>query len=262
MKEKDIVEELFCTNFELKNLSDLLVYGKAERWIYGFMFKKYEQEHLDRYKYILKYTKDKNVLDIASGCGYGTYLIATEGKANQVIGADLNEDAIRYGNHRYPHENIKRFVADGATFKYDSLFDTIISFETIEHVPNYLDFVNNLYANLKDNGTLIISTPITKTTNTKPNNPFHVIEWNFYDFHKLFKDKFEIMDIILQEIRIPPFKKRNEYTIKNRILNRISPEKTQKPTIGQPIEKFTNQYDMNLVDEGYQTLILKKKNNV
>jgi len=257
MKENNIIEELFCTNFELRNLSDLLVYGKAERWVYGFMLKKYEDEHLNRYKYALQYVKNKKVLDVASGCGYGTYLLATEGEADSVVGVDLSEDAIRYGEHRYGHTNITRVVEDGTKYKDETPFDVIISFETIEHVPNYLDFINNLYENLADDGMLLISTPITKVTNTAPNNPYHVIEWNFYDFHKLFESKFEIVEVILQEIKIVGERKRKEYNLKNRILNRISKENILQ-IHGKPIEKFTNQYDLNQCNEGYQTLVLKK----
>lgn len=261
MRENNIEEELFCTNFELRNLSDLLVYGKAERWVYGFMLKKYEDEHIDRYKYALNYTKGKKVLDIACGCGYGTYLLATQGEAHSIIGVDLSDDAVRYGNYRYPHHNLKRLVEDGVKYKNEYPFDVIVSFETIEHVPNYIDFIDNLYNNLSIEGVLLISTPITKITNTKPNNPFHVIEWNFYDFHKLFVDKFEIVEIMLQQIKISGERKRKEYTLKNRILNRISPEKVLNIN-GKDFEQFTNQYDMNLCNEGYQLLVLKKKSSI
>jgi 2-polyprenyl-3-methyl-5-hydroxy-6-metoxy-1,4-benzoquinol methylase len=109
-------------------------------------------------------------LDIACGCGYGTFLMAEKG-AESVIGVDLSEDAIRYGNHRYARQNLKRFVADATTFKHDYLFDVIVSFETIEHIPDYSGFIENLYHNLSDNGTLLISTPITKTTTTSPKIP-------------------------------------------------------------------------------------------
>lgn len=261
MKENKLEEELFCTNFELRNLSDLLVYGKAERWIYGFMLKKYEDEHLNRYKYALDFTKSKNVLDIACGCGYGSYLLATEGEANFVCGVDLSKDAIRYGNHRYFHPKVERTADDAVLYKNEKCFDVIVSFETIEHIPNYIEFIDNLYENLSEDGTVLISTPITKKTTTKPNNPFHVIEWNFFDFQKLFETKFDIIEIILQETRIEGKGNRSEYTIKNRILNRISPEK-KSIIIGKDIEKFNNQYDMNFCIEGYQVLVLKKKRHL
>ena len=253
----DIEEELFCTNFELKNLSDLLVYGKAERWVYKFMHKIYEDEHLNRYHYAIKYSADKNVLDLACGSGYGSYMLATEGKGKSVIGVDLDKDAIRYGSYRYPNENLQRFVGDATEFTHSHQFDLIVSFETIEHIPEYTKFISNLHENLTNDGLLLISTPITKITNTKPNNPFHVIEWNFFDFHQLFQNKFEIVEIILQDVAIPKENSRQDYTIKNRILNRISPPK-KEIIQGKSIEKYENQYDMNLCNSGYQLLVLKK----
>lgn len=253
----NIEEELFCTNFELRNLTDLVLYGKAERWVFKFMHNKYEKEHLNRYNYALPYSKDNRVLDIACGCGYGSYLLATEGEAKIVIGVDLDEEAIRYGNYRYSQNNLQRFQSDAVTFKHEDKFDLIISFETIEHIPNYLEFIENLYENLEDDGVLLISTPITQKTNTNPNNPFHVIEWNFFDFHKLFIDKFIIVDIILQDIIIQNENKRQKYTLKNRILNRISTIKSNDIE-GKDIEPYKKQYNMNLCNSGYQLLVLKK----
>jgi uncharacterized protein (UPF0248 family) len=54
--------------------------------------------------------------------------------------------------------------------------------------------------------------------------------------------------------------KGKEYNIKNRILNRISKENL-KTIKGKSIEKFTGQYNMNHCKEGYQILVLKKKQN-
>ena len=53
---------------------------------------------------------------------------------------------------------------------YRTFFDTVISVETIEHMPQEgaKVFLNGLYACLKDNGCLMITTPIVKQTNRKP----------------------------------------------------------------------------------------------
>lgn len=259
-KTEKLNEEIYCLNYELKSLSELYCYSHAERWVYKFMHKKVEREHLDRYKHIIKYTKNKQVLDIACGAGYGTYLIAKDGEAKSVIGVDIDKDAIRYGNHRYPSENIKRFDADATLFSYDSKFDIIVSFETIEHVQEYNKLLENYYKNLNDDGILFISTPITKATTINPGNPYHVIEWNFYDFHKLVNKHFIIKEIILQNIVI----KKGELNIFQKVINKIFKIFTKKIIFnnkiqGKEFEVFSSQYDMNFCHGGYQMLVLEKK---
>lgn len=255
-----IEEELFCLNFELKAISDLIVYGKAERWVNGFMSPSVESEHLDRYNFITKYVKNKTVLDIACGCGYGSYLISKYGMANEVCGVDIDEDSIRYGNHRYSCDRIKRFVSNALNFSHNKKFDVIVSFETIEHIKEFEDLILKFYDLLEQNGLLFISTPITYKSTTTPANKFHEIEWNFFDFHNLFSKKFKIEEIYLQNV----FFKKNKATFTHRIINKISrifikQDFYKDVKHGKHFEKYNNQYDMSNCVSGYQLLVLSKK---
>ena len=112
METNSLLEDIFCLKYEMKALSDITLRRESERWIPGFLYKVTEEEHLDRYNYIINLTADKNILDIACGSGFGSYIIATEGNAKQVIGVDLDNDAIRYANHKFQHNKIKRFAED------------------------------------------------------------------------------------------------------------------------------------------------------
>lgn len=261
-------EELFCLNYELKNLSDLLFFDKAERWIKGMMYASTEKEHLDRYKFAQNYTLGKRVLDMACGSGYGSFLIATEGKADMVIGVDLDRDAIRYGNHRYASSNVERYVADATQFRAEEKFEVILSFETIEHVPDYELLLKNYARNLKEDGFLLISTPINKVTTSDLKNPYHVIEWSFFDFHKLIEKYFSIEEIYLQNIisekKIIPkkvdvltkikFKFRPD--LKENFFKKIA---KQAITNGSEFEKYTNQYEDSKIYDGYQLLVVKNR---
>lgn len=258
MDNENNQNQIFCLNYELKTLSDLLIRKKAERWVYGFMDSLTESEHLDRYKFLLDQVSGKNVLDLACGSGYGSYLLAKDGMAKQVIGIDIDKDAIEYGKIKYPAENIKRLVENGINYKGAEQFDIIVSFETIEHIPDYLSFIDNLYNNLIDGGYLYISTPITLETNKSPKNPYHHIEWSFYDFHKLFIKRFEIEKIFLQNVSIII----NEWKVPSffkKIKNRIIEDKKIYSLKGGNFELYNNQYDMNNCEMGYQMLVLKKK---
>ncbi|MCX6171910.1 MAG: class I SAM-dependent methyltransferase [Flavobacterium sp.] len=261
----NIEKELFCLKYELQAFSDAVLFSKAERWVKGFLYKSTEDHHIDRYLIATKYVENKLVLDIACGSGYGTYIIASKGKANKVIGVDLNEDAIQYGNYKYKNDSVERLVGDATNFKYKNKFDVVVSFETIEHIKNYNLFIENLYNNLNYGGLLIISTPINKITTTKLINPYHEIEWSFFDFHDLFLDKFKIKDIYIQKIELEDYDFFN-LTFKQRLINFIYKKikgklkyvKKPKRIFGKEIELFENQYNMSKCISGYQILILEK----
>lgn len=258
MSESKIEKDLFCLNYELTALSDVLIRKKAERWVHGFIDNVTESEHLDRYEFLLNRVEGKEILDIACGSGYGTFLLAERGKAKGVIGVDIDQNAIKYGDYKYPSQKITRITADATEFSYKNKFDVVVSFETIEHVPDFKKLINNLFDNLKKGGLLYISTPITLKTNRTPNNPYHVIEWNFTDFQNLFTELFEIKEVYIQNA----FIKLKEWKVPSlfqKIKNRIVKDSSVYNIEGKKFEIFTGQYDMNYCSHGYQMLVLEKK---
>jgi 2-polyprenyl-3-methyl-5-hydroxy-6-metoxy-1,4-benzoquinol methylase len=250
MLNEEIQEELFCLKFENKALADIYFRDEAERWVYSYMYDITEKEHLERYNYVKDIAENKKVLDIACGSGYGSYLIAKEGKAKEVIAVDLNSDSIRYGNHRFGLPNIKRFVADAQEFIQNETFDMIVSFETIEHLPKYEQFLQNMSKTLTKDGRFFVSTPIVKSTTTTCKNPYHVIEWSFADFHLLIEKYFKIESIYLQNI---------EFKRKKTFFGKLFQNKKNKYNRIE-FEKYSNQFEIDKIKHGYQMLVCSKKN--
>lgn len=213
----NIEEEVFCLNFELSTLSKLILKTEAERWVFNFMNSYIEEEHLMRYKHVINKIENKIVLDIACGSGYGSYYLAVEGNPQNIIGVDLDQKAIRYGNYRYNHNKINRIIADATQFKYENKFEIIVCFETIEHIENYKSLLNNLNLLLSENGTLYISTPIVAKTTNNCFNPHHIIEWNMKDFNSLITEYFKVENIYIQNVR---YYKKPESLIK-RLINKL-----------------------------------------
>jgi 2-polyprenyl-3-methyl-5-hydroxy-6-metoxy-1,4-benzoquinol methylase len=122
-----------------------------------------QKSHLARYEMACNYIQKNNrVLDLASGVGYGSFLIAKWTDCHFVTAIDLSQEAIDYGRKYYKHEKIVYKVADFNLLDLSSgRFDVIISFETLEHVDasKLLALFSRL---LVTNGTLIISTPNEK----------------------------------------------------------------------------------------------------
>lgn len=147
-------------------------------------------EHLARYHFSMLYAKGR-VLDFACGSGYGTQLVAKLNKQNlnEIIGVDLNEDAITYARARYHHPLASYQVADVTdTTLPEQLgtFDTILSFETLEHIHDEAAFMSNLYRLLKPGGTLVMSTPYGEGRGIPCGQPFHVHQLTREEFRDLF----------------------------------------------------------------------------
>lgn len=96
--------------------------------------------HLIPYIWASKVIQDlsvRNVLDIACGAGYGSYLIAKACPEVHVVGADYDQQAIRQAQSTYLLPNLKYKCGDGERWEEtigNNVFNCIISFDTIEHV--------------------------------------------------------------------------------------------------------------------------------
>ena len=142
--------------------------------------------HFDRYfqcvKLLGKVGKNETWLDCACGSGYGTNLLT--GFAGNVVGYDIDHGAIKFASENYKNDYCK-FTTDISMYR--DKFDVILSVETIEHMPeeDAPEFLKLLNSTMKENATLIITTPIVKSTNYNPTNEFHYIEYSNNHFVEL-----------------------------------------------------------------------------
>jgi ubiquinone/menaquinone biosynthesis C-methylase UbiE len=158
-------------------------------------------EHLHRYAIALEYVKDKVVLDIASGEGYGTNLLAQ--KATFVYGVDISPDAIAYSKNKYKKPNMKFVEGSAAQIPLeDSSVDVVVSFETIEHHDKHNEMMREFKRVLRPEGVVVISSPDKKyyTDITGFNNPFHVKELYSDQFLDLLKSYFSHVNMMKQGI--------------------------------------------------------------
>lgn len=121
----------------------------------------YQKSHFRRYEFACDLTKPNETCgDFACGTGYGSIMIST--KAKQVIGADINGEVITDIRKRYKSVNNVEFIqANLLDLKYESKFERIISFETIEHFTDehIARLLQIFFLALKPGGQLIFSTP-------------------------------------------------------------------------------------------------------
>jgi len=152
-------------------------------------------EHIVRYSSVLDCVKGKKVLDIASGSGYGTALLASS--ASHVVGVDVDKDAVQYAKSNYQLKNVDFILGSGVKIPLkDDTFDVVVSFETIEHIEDYRTFLSEVKRVLKPDGLFILSTP--NDAEFPESNHFHVHEFEQAELEKVVKKYFKNFKTHLQ----------------------------------------------------------------
>lgn len=191
-------------------LSDQLIlqrfYMKRKKYT-GERLETHEQgegmiEHLHRYAIAMEKCKGKVVLDIASGEGYGSNLLATV--ASKVTGVDIDNETVRAANEKYAvKRNNLEFVQGSADNIPCSagIFDAVVSFETIEHHDKHQEMMTEIKRVLKPGGLLVISSPDKLFYSDKPGtkNPFHVKELYKDEFRSLLTSHFKNVGLYRQK---------------------------------------------------------------
>lgn len=150
-------------------------------------------EHLARYLLATQLATGRRVLDVACGEGYGTAMLAEQG-ATSAVGVDVDEPTVRHAAARYPCE-FRR--ADIAALPFsDDAFDLVVSFETIEHVPDPEAALAELARVLAPAGLLMISTP--NTHEYLVDNEFHTREFSHEEFKALLEQRFASVRLLYQ----------------------------------------------------------------
>ncbi|MGC4041467.1 MAG: class I SAM-dependent methyltransferase [Flavobacterium sp.] len=158
-------------------------------------------EHLHRYALAQKLTAGKTVLDIASGEGYGSFLLSKNAK--QVYGVDIDENAVKHAQNKYAAaSNVEYRV--GSTDKIpleDHSVDIVVTFETIEHHDKHELMMQEIKRVLKPDGLLLISSPEKSLYKERErHNPYHIKELVLKDFEDLLKKYFTHTHLLYQKI--------------------------------------------------------------
>ena len=134
-----------------------------------------EIEHLHRYCFARDFCVDKDVLDVAGGEGYGSMMLASV--ARSVIGVERDIAAVAHAKRTYMADNLAFEAGDALQLPLaDESRDVIVSFETLEHLPDQQRFLQEVRRVLRPGGLFIISTPdrLVHSGIGMPVNPYHV----------------------------------------------------------------------------------------
>ena len=142
-------------------------------------------DHWERYQFAKNNIKDKAIVgDIACTCGYGSKILSE--KASKVIGVDINPYVVNFANKVYGNDKITFLCQDAQNLDLHENFENIVSFETIEHIPNPELFLSKVYELLNNGGKLICSVPNEITHPHKSSsNHFHFRHFTEKEFINL-----------------------------------------------------------------------------
>jgi glycosyltransferase involved in cell wall biosynthesis/SAM-dependent methyltransferase len=159
-------------------------------------------EHLHRYAYATQFVRNKRVLDLACGEGYGSYLLART--AESVVGIDIDENSVKHAGNKYIKHNLEFKVGSitEVPISGEDLFAVVVCFEALEHIEDHQKLLSEVKRLLTPDGVFIVSTPnkIVYTDEPQYNNPFHVHELYFDEFKELFEKHFKNVRFFGQRI--------------------------------------------------------------
>ena len=115
-------------------------------------------EHYHRYCLARDLVAGRDVLDIASGEGYGAAILADV--ARSVVGVEIDEATVTHAIAAYNAPNLRYVQGDALAIPLpDASVDVVVSFETLEHLRDQNRFLLETRRVLRPNGLFIVSTP-------------------------------------------------------------------------------------------------------
>ena len=157
--------------------------------------------HVVTYNFASRHVQGRKVLDYGCGSGYGTYRMS--GESESIIGIDIAEDAVAYAKSHYQADNLQFRQVEPAEssplpFK-DASFDTVLSFQVIEHVHDVSQYLAEIARVLRSGGVFICATPDRSTRllpGQKPWNMWHVVEYDVGGLEKVLSGHFPTIEML------------------------------------------------------------------
>ena len=218
---------------------------------------------LSAYVFSEKYISG-DVLELGCGEGRGIDIVLKRSKSFTAI--DKISEVTERLSRKYPNEKFISSSFPPLKNIENESFDTLISFQVIEHIKNDKLFIKEIHRILKPGGKALISTPNISMTLTR--NPWHVREYTsqqlfdlvsknfkkiimkgiygndkikkYYDDNKKSVMKFKRLDVFNLEKYLPNFL----YKIPYEFLNRMNRNKLQANDNSLVSSITTNDYSL------------------
>ena len=149
-------------------------------------------EHWHRYALAVELARDKVVVDAACGEGYGSAFLSQY--AQSVVGIDVSAAAVEHATERYrgiANLGFRNCSVTSLPIEAASV-DLIVSFETIEHLAEQDEMLQEFRRVLKPDGLLLISSPNRPVYSDEKDyrNEYHVRELDRNELAEILARKF------------------------------------------------------------------------
>lgn len=145
-----------------------------------------------------------NVMDIGSGTGFGTHLLARN--ASKVVGCEIDKTALKFADKAFSNGNISFHSLDVTQPISPAAYDYVTMIDVIEHIRNDLKAIQNCACLLHENGTFICSTPNRLSRYRK--SAYHVREYSPDELRQLLSKVFKNVGLV--DFQLQPME--SEYT--------------------------------------------------
>lgn len=134
----------------------------------------YEERLCERYAFCPPFVRQRDVLDVPCGTGWGSSLLS--GYAS-LTGLDIDSSAIDYAHAHYPGIRFVEGAMQNLPFD-DHQFDAIVCLEGLEHITlsDAWRFLREAHRVLRHSGTIIVTAPLL-CDGRHSQNPYHLYEF-------------------------------------------------------------------------------------
>lgn len=149
-----------------------------------------------------------DILEVGTGTGYGVEIIAP--KATRYITVDKQLPATPL-----QLENVEYYEMEVPSIGFEnSAFDSVVSFQVIEHIEDDINFVREVSRVLRPGGEFIVSTPNAPMSLTR--NPWHVREYNADELRNLLECHFSKVEAygVIGNDRIMEYYRKNRMSVR------------------------------------------------
>ena len=180
---------------------------KEERDLHMDMLREHgsrSDAHVARYHFACKYVRPGDiVIDAACGLGYGSHVIRSLTKCATITGIDGSSFGADYASANFTSDGTTKFVhgllPECLLAIPDNSVDSVICFETLEHVKDPAALLSEFHRVLTPGGRLISSVPHDWSDETgKDPNPFHLHVYTRPKFISELSQFFEIEHLACQ----------------------------------------------------------------
>ena len=128
-----------------------------------------------------------DILEVGTGSGYGVEIVAPKATRYISIDKQLPQNILQLENVEYYEMEVPPIGFENCSF------DSVVSFQVIEHIEEDIDFVREVSRVLRPGGRFVVSTPNAPMSLTR--NPWHVREYKADELRNLLECHFSKVEI-------------------------------------------------------------------